>query len=140
MSQYEMNSSQQLKAALSDMCNACTLCRPCPTLNHKVVRHSCPLIYVSRIKRHGLYRSAVTFLYSHRHSWRTSGWSGKRFMAQSHPGSLKLWQALLLLPPPPPLPLFFSIALLTSPPPSAVQPKPRERRAGASQSGRVSQS
>lgn len=102
-----MNSSQQLKAALSDMCNACTLCRPCPTLNHKVVRHSCPLIYVSRIKRHGLYRSAVTFLYSHRHSWRTSGWSGKRFMAQSHPGSLKLWQALLLLPPPPPpLPLF----------------------------------
>lgn len=94
-----------------DTCNA--------TLNHKVVLHSCPLIYVSRIKRHGLYRSAVTFLYSHRHSWRTAGWSGKRFMAQTHPGSLKLWQALL-----PPLPLS-----LSSPPlsPLAVQPKPRER-------------
>lgn len=67
---------------------------------HTVVLHSCPLIYVTRIKRHGLYRSAVTFLYSHRHSWRTAGWSGKRFMAQAHPGSLKVWQALQ-----PPLPL-----------------------------------
>lgn len=85
---------------LPDMCNACVLCRPCPTLNHKVVLHSCAIIYVPRIKRHGLYRSAVTFLYSHRHSWRTVGWSGKRFMAQTHPGSLKLWQALL--PPLPP--------------------------------------
>lgn len=100
---YRINSSQRLKAIVSllpDLCNACVLCRPCPTLNHKVVLHSCPLIYVSRIKRHGLYRSAVTFLYSHRHSWRTAGWSGKRFMAQTRPGSLKLWQALL-----PPLPL-----------------------------------
>lgn len=96
--QYQINLWQQLKAIvplLPDMCNTCVLCRPCPTLNHKVVLHSCPLIYVSRIKRHGLYRSAVTFLYSHRHSWRTAGWSGKRFMAQTHPGSLKLWQAPL---------------------------------------------
>lgn len=100
---HQINLSQWLKAIVSllpDVCNACVLCRPCPTLNHKVVLHSCPLIYVSRIKRHGLYRSAVTFLYSHRHSWRTLGWSGKRFMAQTRPGSLKLWQALL-----PPLPL-----------------------------------
>lgn len=102
--QYRVNLSQQLKAIVSlppDMCNVCTLCWPYPTPHHKVVLHSCPLIYVSRIKRHGLYRSAVTFLYSHRHSWRTVGWSGKRFMGQTRPGSLKLWQALLL----PPLPL-----------------------------------
>lgn len=101
--QYGISLSQWLKATVSllpDMCNACIHCQPCPTLNHKVVLHSWPLIYVSRIKRHGLYRSAVTFLYSHRHSWRTAGWSGKRFMTQTHPGSLKLWQALL-----PPLPL-----------------------------------
>lgn len=97
--QYRVNLSQQLEAIVSlppDACDARALCRPYPTPRHKVVRHSCPLIYVSRIKRHGLYRSAVTFLYSHRHSWRTAGWSGKRFMAQTRPGSLKLWQAPLL--------------------------------------------
>lgn len=81
-------------------CKAYIHSRLCPPLKHKVVLHSCPLIYVSRIKRHGPYRSAVTFLYSHRHSWRTAGWSGKRFMAQTHPGCLKLWQTPL-----PPLPL-----------------------------------
>lgn len=88
------------RAIASLTCNACIHRWPRPSLKHKVVLHSCPLIYVSRIKRHGPYRSAVTFLYSHRHSWRTAGWSGKRFMAQTHPGSLKLWQAPL-----PPLPL-----------------------------------
>lgn len=95
------------------------------TLNHKVVLHSCPLIYVSRIKRHGLYRSAVTFLYSHRHSWRTAGWSGKRFMAQTRPGSLKLWQAPL-----PPLPLSLHCPAHLS---SSNQNPERGRR--ASQSG-----
>lgn len=99
--------------------------RPCPTLNHEVVLHSCPIIYVSRIKRHGLYRSAVTFLYSHRHSWRTAGWSGKRFMAQTHPGSLKLWQTLL-----PPLPLSLHCPAHLS---SSNQNPERGRR--ASQSG-----
>lgn len=122
-----MNLSQWLKAVVwlhPDMCNACVLCRPCPTRNHKVVLHSCPLIYVSRIKRHGLHRSAVTFLYSHRHSWRTAGWSGKRFMAQTHPGSLKLWQALL-----PPLPLSLQPTAHLSP---SNQNAERGRRASQS--------
>ncbi len=58
-------------------------------MHSKAALHSCPLTYASRIKRHGLYRSAVTFLYSHRHSWRTAGWSGKRFMAQTPSRVLK---------------------------------------------------
>lgn len=63
--------------------------RPCLALHHQLVLHSRPLIYGGRIKRHGLYRSAVAFLYSHRHSWGTAGWSGKRFMASDPRGVLK---------------------------------------------------
>ena len=95
----------------------CAHCRPRPTPNHKLVLHSSNLIYVSTIKRHGLHRSAVTFLYSHRHSWRTAGWSGERFMARARPGSLKLWQAPL---PPLPRSLHCPAHLSSSP---AVQPQ-----------------
>lgn len=63
--------------------------RPCLALNRELVLHSCPLIYVGRIKRHGLYRSAVAFLYSHGHSWGTAGWSRKRFTARTHTRVLK---------------------------------------------------
>lgn len=103
------------------LCDTCIHCQLCGTVRHEAVQHSCLLIYVSTIKRHGLYRSAVTFLYSHRHSWRTAGWSGKRFMALTLAGSLKLWQAMLP-------PLFLSLSLPCSPslPPSVVQPKHRE--------------
>lgn len=71
-----INWSRRLEAVVSllpDTRHACVLSRPCSTLNHEGALHSCPLIYVSRIKRHGLNRSAATFLYSHRHSWRTAG-------------------------------------------------------------------
>lgn len=63
--------------------------RPRLALDRQLVLHSRPLIYGGRIKRHGLYRSAVAFLYSHRHSWGTAGWSGKRFMSPHPCGVLK---------------------------------------------------
>ena len=125
--QCGINSSQWLKAIVSpfpDMCNACVHCQPCPALSHKVVPHSCPLIYVPGIKRHGLYRSAVTFLYSHRHSWGTAGWSGKRFMAQTQSRVLKTL-ASGCCPPPKIL-----VAPFASLPPSVVQPKHSDSEMG----------
>lgn len=90
----------------------CVWCRPCLALNHKLVLHSCPLIYAGRIKRHGLYRSTVAFLYSHRHSWGTAGWSRKRFMAPTHTGAYSSKRCCHLL---------LSIASLTSSPPTKTR-------------------
>lgn len=57
------------------------------------------------------------------------GWSGKRFMAQTHPGSLKLWQALL-----PPLPLSLHRPAHLSPPSHPPSNRNAERGRRASQS------
>lgn len=106
---------QPFVASFCDACNACVLCSPGPHQAIRLPQILAPLIYVFTIKRHGLHRSAVTFLYSHRHSWRTAGWSGKRFMTQTLPGSLKLCKHNLFL--------FFILDSLSS-----VQPNPRERK------------
>lgn len=87
--QYPVRLSRRGKAARSLGCVWRWRRRPCLALNRQLVLHSRPLIYGGRIKRHGLYRSAVAFLYSHRHSWGTAGWSGKRFTAPDPCGVLK---------------------------------------------------
>lgn len=109
---------QPFVASFCDTCNACVLCSSGPHQAIRLPRIPAPLIYVFPIKSHGLHRSAVTFLYSHRHSWRTAGWSGKRFMTQTLPGSLKLWQAL-----PPSLPLLQPDFLPSSSRPTKSQRK-----------------